>query len=134
MANWEGHKAATSAVLLDVITTATTGSAKLSLSDRVLFNACEFWAAVRNRTLLGQLAEDADSQLQAAETSFTVIGLADQANVVRSARLALAGRRPETLLPQAVANMERALVDHEEYIDQTIAEFAHKQSRDRQRL
>jgi hypothetical protein len=134
MANWEGHKPATSAVLLDVITTATTGSAKLSLSDRVLFNACEFWASVRNHTLLGQLAEDADSQLQAAETSFTVVGLADEAEVVRAARLALAGCGSETLLPQAVADIERALVDHEEYIDQTIADFAHRQSRDRQRL
>ena len=34
--NWEGHKPATSAELLNVITTATTGSAKPSQSDRVL--------------------------------------------------------------------------------------------------
>jgi hypothetical protein len=134
MTNWEGHKPATSAVLLDVITTATTGSAKLSLSDRVLFNACEFWASVRNHTLLGQLSEDADSQLQAAETSFTVIGLAKEANVVHCARLALAHPRHQTPLPQVVENIESTLANNEEYIDQMIAEFANKQSRNRRRL
>ena len=133
MSNWEGHKPATSAVLLDVITTATSGSAKLSLSDRVLFNACEFWASVRNHTLLGQLKEEADTQLQAAETSFTVIGLAKEANVVRCARLALADPENQTPLPQVVESIESALADNEEYIDQKLAEFANKQSRDRRR-
>jgi hypothetical protein len=134
MSNWEGHKPTTSAVLLDVITTATTGSAKLSLSDRVLFNACEFWAAVRNHTLLGQLSEEADTQLQAAETSFTVIGLAKEANVVRCARLALADPENQTPLPQVVESIESALANNEEYIDQMLAEFANKRSRDRRRL
>jgi hypothetical protein len=133
MANWEGHKPATSAVLLDVITTATTGSAKLSLSDRVLFNACEFWASVRNHTLLGQLSEDVDSQLQSAETSFTVIGLAKEANIVHCARLTLADPEHQTLLPQVVENIESALANSEEHIDQMIAEFANKQSRERRR-
>ena len=130
MANWGGHKPATRAVLLDVITTATSGSAKLSLSDRILFNACEFWASVRNHTLLGQLAEDADSQLQAAETSFAMIGLAEEAGIVRGARLTLAGSPSEALLSQVVENIERALAD-QEHIDQTIAEFADRQSRGR---
>jgi len=131
MANWEGHKPATSAVLLDVITTATTGSAKLSLSDRVLFNACEFWASVRNNTLLGQLGEDADTQLQAAETSFTVIGLAKEAQAVHLARLALADAEHPAPLPEVVERIESALVDSEGYIDHVIAEYANKQSRER---
>jgi hypothetical protein len=134
MANWEGHKPATSAVLLDVITTATTGSAKLSLSDRVLFNACEFWASVRNHTLVGQLGEDADTQLQAAETSFTVIGLAKEAQVVHFARLALADPEHPAALPQVVENIENALANSEGYIDQVIAEYANKQFRERRGL
>ena len=35
---WDGHKPATSAVLLDVITTAATGSAKVTRADRVLLH------------------------------------------------------------------------------------------------
>ena len=131
MTHWEGHKPVTSAVLLDVITTATTGSAKLSLSDRVLFNACEFWASVRNRTLLGQLSEDADSQLKAAETSFTVIGLTKEAGVVHGARIALADPTSTTPLSQVVENIESTLAESEDYIDQMLADYANKQARDR---
>jgi hypothetical protein len=121
--NWEGHKPATSAELLNVITTATTGSAKLSQSDRVLFTVCEFWASARNRTLLAQLADDAVSQLRAAEIAFTAIGLSKAASIVRRARLALT----ESNAPvptQIVENMENALADNDEPVDQVIADFA----------
>jgi hypothetical protein len=121
--NWEGHKPATSAELLNVITTATTGSAKLSQSDRVLFTVCEFWASARNRTLLAQLADDAVSQLRAAEIAFTAIGLSKAASIVRRARLDLT----ESTAPvptQIVENMENALADNDEPVDQVIADFA----------
>ncbi|HEY3657266.1 MAG TPA: hypothetical protein VGL34_20010 [Steroidobacteraceae bacterium] len=121
--NWEGHKPATSAELLNVITTATTGSAKLSQSDRVLFTVCEFWASARNRTLLAQLADDAVSQLRAAEIAFTAIGLSKAASIVRRARLDLT----ESNAPvptQIVENMENALADNDEPVDQVIADFA----------
>ena len=78
---WEGHQPATSARLLDVMTTATSGSAKVSRSEKALFTACEFWASARNRNLLGQLSDDAITQLRAAEASFTVIGLTEVAGV-----------------------------------------------------
>ena len=121
--NWEGHKPATSAELLNVITTAATGSARLSQSDRVLFTVCEFWASARNRTLLAQLADDAVSQLRAAEIAFTAIGLSKAASIVRRARLDLT----ESTAPvptQIVENMENALADNDEPVDQVIADFA----------
>jgi hypothetical protein len=121
--NWEGHKPATSAELLNVITTATTGSAKLSQSDRVLFTVCEFWASARNRTLLAQLADDAVSQLRAAEIAFTVIGLSKAASIVHRARLDLT--ESDAPVPtQIVENMENALADNDEPVDQVIADFA----------
>jgi hypothetical protein len=121
--NWEGHKPATSAELLNVITTATTGSAKLSRSDRVLFTVCEFWASARNRTLLAQLADDAVSQLRAAEIAFTAIGLSKAASIVRRARLDLTESNA-TVPTQIVENMENALADNDEPVDQVIADFA----------
>jgi hypothetical protein len=121
--NWEGHKPATSAELLNVITTAATGSARLSQSDRVLFTVCEFWASARNRTLLAQLADDAVSQLRAAEIAFTVIGLSKAASIVRRARLDLT--ESDAPVPsQIVENMENALADNDEPVDQVIADFA----------
>jgi hypothetical protein len=129
--NWEGHKPATSAELLNVITTATTGSARVSRSDRVLFTVCEFWASARNRTLLTQLADDAVSQLRAAEIAFTTIGLSQAAGIVRRARLDLTESNPPVRLTQIVETMENALDDNDEPVDQVIADFADQQARGR---
>ncbi|MDB6086939.1 MAG: hypothetical protein JWN43_4820 [Gammaproteobacteria bacterium] len=129
--NWEGHKPVTSAELLTVITTATTGSARLSRSDRVLFTVCEFWASARNRTLLAQLSDDATTQLRAAEIAFTAIGLSNAASIVHRARVDLTEREPPVPLTRVVENMETALADDHESVDQVIADFADQQARDR---
>jgi hypothetical protein len=122
--NWEGHQPATSERLLDVMTTATSGSAKVSRSEKALFTACEFWASARNRNLLGQLSDDAITQLRAAEASFTVIGLTQVASVLRCARIDLTETDPPPALRGVVENIERRLEDSDEPVDQALAEFA----------
>jgi hypothetical protein len=122
--NWEGHKAATSVELLNVLTTATTGSARLSRADRVLFTVCEFWASARNRTLLSQLADEAVPQLRAAEIAFTEIGLSNAASIVHRARMDLAEATVPVPWTQIVENMENALANDYEAVDQVIADFA----------
>jgi hypothetical protein len=129
--NWEGHKAATSAELLNVMTTAITGSAKLSQSDRLLFTVCEFWASARNRTLLTQLADDAVSQLRAAEIAFTAMGLSNTASIVRRARMDLTESSAPVQLTQTIEIMENSLADSYEFVDQVIADFADQQARAR---
>jgi hypothetical protein len=126
--NWEGHKPATSAELLNIITTATTGSAKLSRSDRVLFTVCEFWASARNRTLLTHLAEDPVSQLRAAEIAFTAMGLSNAGSIVRRARMDMADSNEPVPSAQIIENMENALADNRESVDQVIADFADQQA------
>lgn len=130
--NWEGHEPDTSARLLDVIVTATTGSAKVSRSDRILFVACEFWAAARNRSLLEQLRADPIAQLRAAEEAFNVIGLPKAAGCLRLGRLALADFDPPIQLKNVAENIESWLEDVDEPVDQVIAEFAKNQANDRQ--
>jgi hypothetical protein len=110
--------------LLDVMTTATTGSARISRSEKALFTACEFWASARNRSLLGQLADDALTQLRAAEASFTVIGLTQVASVLRRARAELMETDPPPLLRDVVENIEKCLADSGEPVDQALADFA----------
>jgi hypothetical protein len=129
--DWEGHQPATSARLLDVMTTATSGSAKVSRSEKALFTACEFWASARNRNLLGQLAEDAIGQLRAAEASFTVIGLTDVAGVLRRARAQLTETDPPSALRDVVNTIEERLADTGEPVDQALADFASQLARDR---
>jgi len=130
--NWEGHEPDTSARLLDVLVTATTASAKVSRSDRILFVACEFWAAARNRSLLEQLRDDALPQLRAAEEAFTVIGLPKTAGCLRLARMALTDVDPPTPLETVAVNIEDWLEGVDEPVDQVIAEFAKKQASERQ--
>ena len=128
---WEGHQPATSARLLDVMTTATSGSAKVSRSEKALFTACEFWASARNRSLFGQLSEDAITQLRAAEASFTVIGLAQVASVLRRARVELTETDPPPALRDVVKTIEKSLGDSGEPVDQVLADFAGELARNR---
>ncbi len=130
--DWEGHKPATSALLLDVITTATSGSAKVSRADRVLFTACEFWASARNGSLLSQLSDDAVTQLRAAEAAFTVIGLKKAAGIVQRARMDMMKTSPPVPLQAVADNLEKELATLDEPVDQMIADFANNQALDRQ--
>jgi hypothetical protein len=125
MLNWEGHERDTSARLLDVIITASTGSAKVSRSDRILFVACEFWAAARNCTLVEQLRDDSVAQLRAAEESFAEIGLAKSAKCLRLGRNALTADPPAPV-PDVAESIEKWLADVDEPVDLLIAEFAKK--------
>jgi hypothetical protein len=129
--NWQGHKAVTSAELLDIMTKAATGSAKLSRADRVLFTVCEFWASARNRTLMTQLDDEPFSQLRAAEIAFAEIGLSNAASIVRRARLELAESKASVPSVQFVEKLENALAEDYESVDQVIADFADRQAQRR---
>jgi hypothetical protein len=130
--DWEGHKPATSALLLDVITTAATGSAKVSRADRVLFTACEFWASARNGSLLGQLSDSPVAQLRAAEAAFTVIGLKEAAAIVQRGRMEMMKTTPPVPLRVVTDSIEREMATLDEPVDQMIADFANRQASDRQ--
>jgi hypothetical protein len=129
--NWEGHQPATSARLLDVMTTATSGAAKVSRSEKALFTACEFWASARNRNLLGQLSDNAITQLRAAEASFTVIGLTQIAGVLGRARADLTETDPPPALCDVVEKIEKCLADSGEPVDHALADFASELARNR---
>jgi hypothetical protein len=129
--NWQGHEPATSAALIDVLTTATTGSARVSRSDRILFTACEFWASARNHVLSEQLSDDAVAQLESAEASFGIIGLVKSATILRNARRDLTEVDPPVPLADVARAIERSLADVDEPVDQMIAQFANEQARHR---
>jgi hypothetical protein len=78
-----------------------------------------------------QLAEDAASQLRAAEIAFTVMGLSNAARIVHRARLDLTEPNAPVPLTQIVENMEGALADNDESVDQVLADFADQQARGR---
>ncbi len=132
MSDWIGHDRNTSAMLLDVLTTATTGSAKISRANRVLFTACEFWAAARNGSLFEQLRENPVNQLRAAEAAFTAIGLTKVPNVLHHGRMALTESAPPVSLQSVAEFIETSLAELEEPVDRLIAAYAGLQSADRE--
>jgi len=132
MPDWSGHERDTTAMLLDVLTTATTGSAKISRANRVLFTACEFWAAARNGSLLEQLRENPLAQLRAAEAAFTVIGLTKAPGVLHHGRLALTQSDPPVTLQSVVEFIETSLAELDEPVDRMIADYAGSLTLDRQ--
>jgi hypothetical protein len=129
--DWTGHERDTSAVLLDVLTTATSGSAKISRASRVLFTACEFWAAARNGTLIEQLRGEPLKQLRAAEAAFTVIGLTKAPTVLHCGRMALMQCDPPVSLESVVEFIETSLAELDEPVDRMIAAYAGHQALDR---
>jgi hypothetical protein len=131
MPNWKGHRPATSTVLVDLLTTAHTGGVKFSRSERVLFTACEFWAAARNHALAGLLGDDAEAQLCAAEESFKTIGLKKAALVLRSGRIKLTEIDRPLPLQRVATTIENALAAIDEPVDEAIANFATEQARER---
>jgi hypothetical protein len=132
MPDWSGHEHDTSALLLDVLTTATSGSAKISRADRVLFTACEFWAAARNGSLAEQLRGDPLAGLRAAETAFNVIGLTKATRVLHHGRMALTENASPASLKNVVEFIETSLADLDEPVDRIIADYAGRQALDRE--
>ncbi len=130
--DWSGHERDTSVMLLNVLTTATTGSAKISRADRVLFTACEFWAAARNGSLMDQLRREPPAQLRAAEAAFTVIGITKAATVLRHGRMALTECDPPVSLRRVVEFIERSLAELDEPVDRLIGAYAGQQAMYRQ--
>lgn len=126
--DWSGHEHDTSALLLDVLTTATSGSARLSRADRVLFTACEFWAAARNGSLMGPLREDPLARLRAAEAAFNVIGLFQATSVLHCARTALTESDPPVSLRSVVKLIETSFAELDEPVDRIIASYAAHQA------
>lgn len=131
MANWDGHKPATSEVLLDLMTSATTGRERFSRAQRALFTACEFWAATKNQALASLLNDDTDAQLHRAQESFTAIGLPKTAEVLRAGRLRLKLVDKRVAPSQVAEDIEKSLVDIDEPVDEVLAAFASQQAQDR---
>jgi hypothetical protein len=131
MANWDGHKPVTSAALLALLTRARAGGESFSYAERMLCTASEFWTAARNRTLSQLLADDAESQLRAAEDAFTAMGVVGVTMVLRIGRINLTAVHPPVPFKQMAEFMEEALAHIDEPVDELIAVFAREWILDR---
>jgi hypothetical protein len=126
MASWSGHKPVTSAAMLALLSRASTGAGNFSYAERVLFVACEFWAAAMNRTLAHHLTDHAHSKLYQAEDAFRTIGLAGVEKILRLAYVEFTTASPPKSLAQIAAHLEDKLAHLDEPVDDAIEVFARR--------
>jgi hypothetical protein len=125
MPDWLGHRGTTTVVLGELLTRcAGVDTPELAWEERVLFTACEFWAAAMNRELRQHLGKTASAELCAAEESFAEIGALHVATTLRLARLVLMEVTPAIPLQNVVGAIEDGLARTEDLVDDLIAQFA----------
>jgi len=128
---WPGHAPTTSKLLLKVLLRAQSGDEGFSYAERVLFTACEFWAAAKTRNLHAHLGLDANHRLRVAEEAFAVVGLVSIPTILRLERIHLCDQASPASLRGMAIRIEDALGRDEESVDVKLCEFACDQSRDR---
>src|SRR5580700_4977779 len=103
METWRGHFPITSFVLLAMSHKAQDPAlGDLSHDEQVLYNACEFWAAMADRSLTTYFRNDPAARLLAAQQAFSVLGAVRVASALRVGFRDLT-RRPETRTSERVA-------------------------------
>jgi hypothetical protein len=125
MGAWRGHFPITSFVLLELLRKAEAGGRDFSRAERVLFTACEFWAAVATRSLTTYLKVDAIERLDSACVALASIGAIRVADVVR----VVLGEHPAsgraTPVRELAADLENRLLNTPgDNVDQLIASYA----------
>jgi hypothetical protein len=111
-------------VLLALLTDAAAGRKHFTMSERTLIFACEFWAAVMNRTLAQHLGRNTSSQLRAAEHIFSAIGAQNVATVLRQGQLELGKSHAHACFRHMAEGMEASLACVDEPVDKLIALYA----------
>jgi hypothetical protein len=136
--NWTGHRPATSAAILALLTKACEGGKSFSYSERVLFVACEFWAAARGGELQRYLIEESRSKLREAEEAFGAIGLTQLESVLHRSIIAIEAPSSSTAVVRVLEELEKRFALIEEPVDEALETFARKRifmdSNDRWRI
>jgi len=125
MDTWRGHFPVINLVLQALLKKkAETETTDLSRAEVVLFNACEFWAAVGTRELAQYLGSRSVSRLLVAFEAFSEIGAVRVASALRIE----IGVWPDTPSPKWLLKhaqeLEGRLLDTEDSVDHLMAQYA----------
>ena len=124
---WRGHLRSTRYVLEPLLLRcAEEENPRISLPERLLFNACEFWAAVANRCLIRHLGRAPHWRLAMATDAFEGCGAIRVARVLRRQASALPTKPSGETVEQTVAALEAALLPMSQEIDTALARFANR--------
>jgi hypothetical protein len=123
---WGGHSAVTRWKLLAILERAAEGGDDFSISERALYVACEFWAAVRARTLRVFLGPAAAEQLRYVAIVYSAIGAVEVAREVKQALHALSLADTSSQCAQCVASLQERLRLSNDPLDDLITRFAQR--------
>ena len=123
---WGGHSAVTRQKLLTILERAAEGADDFSISERALYVACEFWAAVESRTLRVFLGPAAAEQLRYVAIVYSAIGADGVAREVKQALLALSLADTSSQSALCVASLQERLRYTADPLDDLITRFAQR--------
>ena len=125
MTRWPGHSPITKSVLLALLERAAEGNSKFSRSERLLYAACEFWAAVSTGQLGRYLETDGEDRLRTAQDAFSEIGAAGLASDLRAVMDGWTGTSaPPPWRRQYTVDLESRLRATDDPVDQLITNYA----------
>jgi hypothetical protein len=132
MDTWRGHFPIINFVLQALLKKkADAETTALSRAEGVLFNACEFWAAVATRELAQYLGSRSVPRLLAAFEAFSEIGAVRVASALRiEIGVWPDAPSPKWLLKHA-QEFEARLLDTEDSVDHLMAQYATEHLTDR---
>lgn len=124
MDSWRGHFPITSEILLPILERAAAGENEFSRAERILYTACEFWAATAARSIVLHLGSEVVDNLQKASFAFSTIGALHVRDTLNAVLSDLANARTKRRYRECLAALEEDLLKTKDPVDQLIARFA----------
>jgi hypothetical protein len=124
MSSWRGHPPIAHEVLLSILLRAAAGDQNFTRDERILYTACEFWAAIQSRSIVTHLGLKARDYLRDAAVAFLAIGATHVASLLNAVQRDPASALTTELLLQGLAALENELPNTLDPVDHWIARDA----------
>jgi hypothetical protein len=121
---WCGHSPIAHEVLLSILLRAAVGDQDFTRDERILYTACEFWAAIQARSIVAHLGSTARDNLRNAAEAFSAIGATNVASLLNAVHRDPASAPTTERLLQGLAALENELPDTLDPVDHLIAGYA----------
>lgn len=122
--DWRGHFPVTSVALLSLLHRAAADQSEFSRAERILWIACEFWAAVNARELNAYLDTELGDHLRDARSAFSAIGATIVVKTLRQIAAGTTGSVSKGARHKRISDIEERLLRLPEAVDMLIARFA----------
>jgi hypothetical protein len=121
---WRGHAFGTRETLQAILERAAMGHREFSVEERVLYMACEFWAAVCNQTLPAHLRSDTARELRRMAIIYATIGAAELARWLNAGAGVWRRKRGPIARNRYLHALQKQLRNTSDVVDHLIEQFA----------